>query len=216
MPPDEGVIKFSLEHTPAPPLPEAEIEELNRWRDWMVERGLLGVLQTPSGPLGFGNISRRVENGFIITGSQTGGLPRLGPEHYTLVRECLLAANRVRSEGPIPPSSESLTHAAVYRQDPAIKWVFHAHCQPIWRQAARLDIPSTASSVPYGTPQMAAEVSRLFQEKDLRGLGIFAMGGHPDGIVTFGAAAEAAAHTIEEKFALIESSKLQPPDQTFV
>jgi hypothetical protein len=40
--------------------------------------------------------------------------------------------------------------------------------------------------VPYGTPEMAREVQRLFRETDVRNWNIFAMAGHGDGIVAFG------------------------------
>jgi L-ribulose-5-phosphate 4-epimerase len=193
----EGVIKFRLEHQPAPPLPAAQIEELNRWRAWMQIRGLLGQMETRNGPLGFGNISCRVAGGFIITGSQTGGLAEPGPEHFTLVREVDLERNLVYSEGPIEPSSESLTHAAVYAQEGSIRWVMHGHCASIWVQAEVLALPTTLPDVPYGTPQMAAEVARLFREENAAVAGIFAMGGHRDGIVSAGKTAEEAAAAIK-------------------
>ena len=195
---DEGVIKFQLEHRQAPPLPTAEVAELTHWRSWMLARGLIGELHTPDGPIGYGNISRRAAAGFIITGSQTGGLAELGPEHYTLVRACRLENNRVYSEGPLKPSSESLTHAAVYQQDQTIYWVMHAHCAAIWEQAKEFRLPTTPKDVPYGTPQMAGEVARLFQETAVAELGIFAMGGHQDGIVSFGHTPEQAAAAIEK------------------
>ncbi len=43
-----------------------------------------------------------------------------------------------------------------------------------------------AAEVPYGTPEMAREVQRLFRETDVRARRIFAMAGHKDGIVAFG------------------------------
>ena len=43
-----------------------------------------------------------------------------------------------------------------------------------------------ALDVPYGTPEMAREVQRLFRETDVRTRKIFAMAGHTDGIVAFG------------------------------
>ena len=46
--------------------------------------------------------------------------------------------------------------------------------------------PATEPDVPYGTPEMAREVQRLFRETDVRNWKIFAMAGHRDGIVAFG------------------------------
>ena len=67
----------------------------------------------------------------------------------------------------------------------------HAHSPEIWHNAAALGVPMTAD-VPYGTPEMAAEVRRLFVESDLAQKRIFGMAGHEDGVVTYGATAEAA------------------------
>jgi hypothetical protein len=39
---------------------------------------------------------------------------------------------------------------------------------------------------------MAAETRRLFRDEKVRAGGIFAMGGHEDGVVAFGRTAEAA------------------------
>ena len=72
----------------------------------------------------------------------------------------------------------------------------HGHCVPIWRNAEKLGIPLTDGSVPYGSPEMAGEVRRLFRESDVRKLKIFAMGGHDDGIVTFGRTAEEAGQVL--------------------
>jgi ribulose-5-phosphate 4-epimerase/fuculose-1-phosphate aldolase len=106
--------------------------------------------------------------------------------------------NRLVSRGPIQPSSESLTHAVVYAQDPAIRAVLHAHHKPIWLAAKRLGIPSTAADVAYGTPEMAAETARLFRETDVRQVGMYAMAGHKDGIVSFGETTEQAARVMEK------------------
>jgi hypothetical protein len=67
----------------------------------------------------------------------------------------------------------------------------HAHSPHIWRHAAELQLPMT-EDVPYGTPEMAQEVARLYRESDVAQKRIFGMAGHEDGIVTFGATAEEA------------------------
>jgi ribulose-5-phosphate 4-epimerase/fuculose-1-phosphate aldolase len=195
---DEGVIKFQLDHTPAEPLPWEALAKLERWRGWMYAHGLIGVIETEHGPIGYGNISVRHGQGFIISGSQTGHLPRLDASHYTLVTAADPAHNRLHARGPIKPSSESLTHAMVYDQDPQIGWVLHAHWRLVWLAAARLGIPLTAPEVAYGTPEMAGETARLFAETKVKEIGIFAMAGHEDGIVSFGETAEQAAGVMEQ------------------
>ena len=200
----EGVIKFQLDFTPAPPLPVADIAEINHWRALLYTHKLIGQDPARYGGYGYGNLSVRLApfdaapplRRFLISGSQTGDLTKLGPEHYTIVTECHPAENRLVAHGPIRPSSESLTHAAVYALDPAIRAVFHAHSPEIWQAAAALGIPTTDASVPYGTPAMAAEVARLYATTDLAQQRIFSMGGHEDGIVTFGATTQEAGDVL--------------------
>jgi len=83
----EGVIKYRCDFTPAPPLPYEELRELNVWRRLMFLTRLIGQDPDRYGGYGYGNISRRLDatarskgqHPFIITGSQTGGKPELGP-----------------------------------------------------------------------------------------------------------------------------------------
>ena len=200
----EGVIKFNLEFTPAPPLPAAELGEINQWRAQLYAHKLIGQDPARYGGYGFGNLSLRLPpfdappalRRFIISGSQTGNLAELGPEHYTVVTACYPDENRLVAHGPIRPSSESLTHSAVYALDPKIRAVFHAHSPEIWHAAAKLAIPITDAAVPYGTPQMAAAVARLYATTNMAQRRIFSMGGHEDGIVTFGATAAAAGEVL--------------------
>jgi hypothetical protein len=50
----------------------------------------------------------------------------------------------------------------------------------------------TDEHVPYGSPEMAQEVARLFREEAVQEQGIFGMAGHEDGIITFGKSVEEA------------------------
>jgi len=195
----EGVIKFKCEFTLAPALPEAQIAELNAWRKIMHMTALIGQDPARYGGYGFGNISCRLDaveaagrqHPFAITGTQTGGKANLTAADYVVVTGCYPAENRLVAHGPLQPSSESLTHGTIYALDSRILWVIHAHSPEIWRQAAALELPMTGD-VPYGTPEMAAEVQRLFAESDLPQQRIFGMAGHEDGVVSFGRTAEEA------------------------
>jgi ribulose-5-phosphate 4-epimerase/fuculose-1-phosphate aldolase len=195
----EGVIKFTCEFTPAPALAYAQIAELNAWRKIMYMTALIGQDPARYGGYGFGNISCRldaVENDrrqhpFAITGTQTGGKANLTAADYVVVTACYPAENRLVAHGPLQPSSESLTHGTIYAADSRILWVVHAHSPEIWRHAVALNLPMTGD-VPYGTPEMAVAVQRLFAESDLPRRRIFGMAGHEDGIVTFGRTAEEA------------------------
>ncbi|WP_305040968.1 class II aldolase/adducin family protein [Geoalkalibacter sp.] len=188
----EGVIKFDCRYRPGVPLDSEHLRELNAWRKILFQLELIGQHPARYAGLGFGNISRRAprslggEGGaFIISGTQTGGIPELDASHYALIRECDPHHNRVEAEGPVAPSSESLTHGVLYGLDPELGCVMHVHSPPLWHQATRLGLPVTREDVPYGTPDMAAEVARLWRESSVRSLGIFSMGGHEDGILAF-------------------------------
>jgi len=94
--------------------------------------------------------------------------------------------------GSAKPSSEALTHGAIYDASPSSRAVFHVHCPELWRRARALGLPLTRPEVPYGTPEMAREVERLFREAALAEHAIFAMAGHEDGVIAFGTSPEAA------------------------
>ena len=202
----EGVVQFNLTLLPAEPLPAAMLRSLNAWRQILYRLGLIGQDSHRYGGLGFGNVSIRVESSnatsFVISGTQTGGMDRLFPEHYSLVKTFDPASNCVVAEGVVRPSSESLTHGSLYRLDRTIGAVIHAHSPEIRTQADSIGIPVTRRDVHYGTPEMAEEVCRLFQNTPVSVLKIFSMGGHEDGIVAFGSSMEQAGLTLVRYLAL--------------
>lgn len=180
---EEEGIKFNCEWIELPPLDADRLSELNEWRDKMYKAGLIG--ETAEG-IGYGNISTRAwEHQFIISGTATGKLPTLGPEHYTLVAGYSIEDNSVIARGPIKPSSESLTHAMIYECDEAINAVIHVHHAALWKKLQDTH-PSTASDIPYGSPEMAMEIQRLFEDEGIADHKIFAMAGHENGVIAFG------------------------------
>lgn len=198
---EEGVIKFRLMFEETAVLPIVELAELNAWRQVLVQMQMMGQTAERYGGLGFGNISQRIthpdyQNAFVITGTQTGSIGRLTAEHYATVLACHPTENQVVAEGPIRPSSESMTHGIMYGLAPDIRWVMHVHEPTIWRWAHQLGIPSTSEGVAYGTPEMSAEVERLFDETAVLQKRIFTMAGHEDGVVAFGETAVEAGQTL--------------------
>ena len=133
---------------------------------------------------GFGNVSARIaphtgmkgKRKFIVTGTQTGARPHLGLRDYCVVESYDIRLNRVVSFGETMPSSESMTHGAIYDLNPAIRFVFHGHIPVIWRQARRFDCPRRARKFSYGTTEMASEVARLYRETSLSDRRVLAMG----------------------------------------
>jgi ribulose-5-phosphate 4-epimerase/fuculose-1-phosphate aldolase len=207
---EEGVIKFDLRFTEQAPVSLEAFAELNRWRSLLWKQALIGQDSGRYGGYGFGNVSQRLplssdhdgQRAFLVSGSQTGGLPELRDKHYAVVTAYDPTNNRIEARGPIRPSSESLTHGVVYDQSNDIRVVLHVHSPDIWQAAVRLGLPVTAATVAYGTPAMALEVDRLFRETDVREQGIFSMGGHEDGIAAFGKTADEAGSCLTRALSL--------------
>ncbi len=188
---DEGYIKFDSHWKKAPPLPEAEIAELNTYRQRLYEQGLIGAYDNG---IGYGNISRRYGDSgqFIISGSATGNLEELTAKHYALVTKVEARQNRIWGEGPVAASSEAMSHAAIYRECPWVHGVIHVHHAGLWASLLH-KAPTTAKKARYGSPEMVDSIIQLMRETRLEELKIFVMEGHQEGIFTFG-------HSLKEAF----------------
>ena len=213
--PVEGVVKYIEEYTATPPLDPALVAELAVWRRFLWDMGLVGQDPARYDGAGYGNASMRTrpfdkpkgQRSFLVTGTQTGKLRDLDQTLFAVVDRYDIARNSVTVRGPVRASSESMTHGAVYDQSPLIRWIFHAHSPEIWRKREALAIPSTHPTVAYGTPEMAEEVVRLFADTQLRDLRVFAMAGHEDGVITFGASAADAMYRMVDVLARARLSR---------
>lgn len=200
----EGVIKFNCQWTKSEPLREELISDLNHWRNKMHESGLIGVGEDG---IGYGNISMRFQdNQFIISGSGTGKIKSLTGEHYALVTAHDVPKNSICSTGSIIASSESLTHAMIYELASDVHAVIHVHHNELWHKLLKTS-PSTAEDIEYGTPAMAMEIARLFNEKNLAHEKMFAMGGHYGGVMFFGKDLPEAAETLFRAYGQIQSAE---------
>ena len=181
---ETGSVKFTCEHIVRQVAPFAEFHELNACRQQLLEARLIGV---DSRGVGYGNLSIRAAEAraFYITGSGASASKDLDMSGVARVTAFDFDLNWLQCEGVVTASSESLTHAAVYESDPRAGAVIHCHHAELWARL-RSRVPTTSHEVEYGTPAMAREVQRLFCETDVRKQQIFAMGGHPDGLVSFG------------------------------
>lgn len=191
---DEGYVKFNPQWTPAPPLAPEAIASLNHWRQSIYKLGLIGVY--PNG-IGYGNISCRYQDSsqFIISGTATGKLASLTPEHYTLVTKVEAPKNMLWCEGPVLASSESMSHAAVYENCPEVKGVIHIHHMELWQRLLH-QVPTTDASALYGSPEMVRAIHHLFATTPLRAIRIFVMEGHPEGVFVFGNTLEDAVEVL--------------------
>lgn len=204
---DEGVIKFEAAHRSQrldPARHRDLADQLAGWRQVMQLCGLVGQDPTRYGGAGFGNLSARVgppasglgRRAMLVSGTQTGGLPRVTLADFCVVERYDVRANHVTSHGLVRPSSESMTHGAIYDLGPHIRAVLHAHAPTIWRRAAALAIPTTRPEVPYGTQAMAHEMERLRRETPLLERQILSMAGHEDGIIAFGRTLDEAGRVL--------------------
>ncbi|MDJ0556044.1 MAG: class II aldolase/adducin family protein [Microcoleaceae cyanobacterium MO_207.B10] len=181
---DEGVIKYHCHWVKGEAFPRDRLTNLMQKRDLMRSLGLIGVYENG---IGFGNVSQRINNSnqFIISGTQTAHLKSLTPEYYTVVTDFNIEENSLNCCGPVKASSESLTHAAIYYYRPEIMGIIHIHNFQLW-QELMFKVPTANPDVPYGTPQMAREMFRLFDEENLGVEKVLVMAGHEDGVICFG------------------------------
>jgi L-ribulose-5-phosphate 4-epimerase len=177
-------VKFTCEQAAAEITWFGELAELNVCRRKLLQLRLIGV---DANGVGFGNLSIRdgtAEN-FYVTGSATGGKPELTLADCARVVAYDFDKNWLRYEGSAIPSSESLTHAAVYESDAKAGSVIHYHDSKLWADLLNR-APTTSKAVDYGTPEMAYEVRRLLKVADVQSRKILVMAGHEGGIVAFG------------------------------
>jgi L-ribulose-5-phosphate 4-epimerase len=193
-PEKEGVVKYTVQHVSTRITLPAEFGELMAWRRRLRELELIGA---DAQGIGYGNISVRLfaSPRFLITGSQSSGLLEVDQRHFAEVSVVNLDQNALRSRGETPPSSEALTHAALYQSRGSIRAVVHVHSREIW-SAWLNKLPTTREDVAYGTPEMAYEMIRLYKRNVIREQGAVVMAGHQDGVIAYGPSLADAAGEI--------------------
>lgn len=178
--PDEGYIKFNLNWEERIfNFSDQVFSEINTARSKLYETGLIGAY--PNG-IGFGNLSmRNSANSFVISGSATGNFKMLLKKHYALVTDFDINKNSVSCIGLSKASSESLSHAIIYESNPKVNAVIHVHHKEMWNCYFE-KLPTTKKKAKFGTPEIALEIKKLAYKSS----GIIIMGGHPEGIITYG------------------------------
>ena len=192
---DEGTIKYQSSWVRSGPVDLPGIDDLVRWRKPLHDAGLIGHLADED--VGYGNLSVRSsdEGLFLVSGTQTGHLPDVGPEHFSLVTDYDIGRNTLTCRGPVAASSEALTHAAIYALDAAIRAVVHVHSRDLW-VGLKASLPATGTGVAYGTPEMAMEFRRLYRDTDFSVDGVARMTGHENGLISTGRTVREAAEKI--------------------
>ena len=197
--PAEGSVKFACHLTLAEiVIPDALFHPLNHWRNLLHEKGLIGAY--PDG-IGYGNISVRVPGSgcFYISGTATGAIQVLEMIHFALVERSDSEHNALWCKGQINASAESMSHAAIYEAAPDSQAVVHIHNRQLWEKYKGV-LPTTSEEIEYGTPAMAAEIRRMVATPELAEGRILVMGGHEEGIISFGNTVGEAARVVLQLF----------------
>jgi hypothetical protein len=197
---EEGVIKYDQSRFKyIASLPLHEYATIEKYRKIFKKMNLVSAY---ANGLGYGNISMRKNYShilrtdnpqFIITGSQTGHLANLSGKHYTRVLDCDIDAFSVTAQGAVKASSETVTHAAIYKMNPHIGAVVHFHHKKIWDHMVAGDYEFTGKWILYGTYEMAIAVRECINDKTQ---GIFVMKGHEEGGVAYGPNISTVMHII--------------------
>ncbi len=188
---DDGYIKFKCDLVKSGVvIPEELYTEINKWRNKMYSLNLIGAYDNG---VGFGNISVRIPGTkqFYVSGSATGNYKITSPEHYVLVNSYNFKQNSLKCMGPLPASSESLSHAAIYEADVRTNAVIHIHNLEMWEKGIR-KYPVTKPEYSFGTPEIALDITDLLNDETTGKNGIIIMGGHKEGILFFGESLEEA------------------------
>jgi len=186
----DGYVKFTCNLISGKNVSAEKLVSIKNWRDKFVEQGLIGERDG----IGFGNVSIREGEGFIITGTATGGTKHIRDDQFTLVTDYDIDSNSLTCKGAVKASSESLTHAAVYQNNSSAEAVIHIHNNDLWEQY--LDkLPTTAKEAEYGTPDIAREVGKLVSSGN-----VIVMGGHKEGLISFGVTLEEAGCALQNLF----------------
>ena len=195
--PLDGVIKFGAEHQRRS-LGSRQFAEmvasLQAWRHIFFRLNFIGQDPGRYDGAGFGNVSARIpphtatkgKRKFIVTGTQTGARPHLGLGDYCVVESYDMRLNRVQSYGDTMPSSESMTHGAIYSAVESIRSVIHFHNRKIFDSMLfDSDVPKTDKNIAYGTPQMAIAMDKIVRSTGFN-YGFFATAGHDEGVFAYG------------------------------
>jgi len=198
----EGVIQFTFELQPGAAATEAEAAELIHWRRQMFALDVIGCNMSRYGAC-YGNMSVRTgawaagpgRREFLVSCTQTGAASEISATNVVRVLQYNHAKNRVLAQGPCAPSSETMTHGAIYDASLTIRAIVHGHDPVLWQWILKNEGPHTPVEVDYGTPEMAFHAKRVVTTMESSNLlypGVLAMAGHQDGVVAFGASVKEA------------------------
>lgn len=134
------------------------------------------------GDSSFGNMSIRIEKGFVIT-SRKSDKSELGIEDMIEVVEVDHDQKKKFVRGNKKPSSDMLTHEAIYKKFSEVNAIIHAHDELMVEKST--EIPTTEVDYPCGCLEAAAEVLKTLEKSKsnyivLKNHGVLALGKNLD------------------------------------
>jgi len=136
-------------------------------------------------PANAGNLSIRLGDGFFISASGSN-LGCIEENELILVEGCDVEAQRVLYHGPVEPSSESIMHWLIYRNQLEARAIIHAHDEFATRPELLAGVVEESErEEPYGTVELAQMAIATFRRAEriivLRNHGYVAIGPDLDG-----------------------------------
>ena len=193
---NNSVIKYKFNLKMSSPINEEHFLELEKWRSIFHKMNLIGEYRTTK--VGYGNLSKRIlpnEESFIITGAGTGGYAHLSGMQYTKVTKCNLPKLTIEAVGPIAPDDETLTHHAIYLNNPHIHFIYHIHNIQLWNYMLKSGLDNTDEEVDHRSLDFSNAAKVIIQNKKQ---GIFALSDLEGGVIAYADTAENAGKIILE------------------
>jgi ribulose-5-phosphate 4-epimerase/fuculose-1-phosphate aldolase len=159
----EGV-KYSTVFTGNSIPADSRIDELRKWCKIFHAKNLAPFY--PGGT--HGNMSFRVKPGksnMVITAARTSFAEYLTDDSFFTIESVDFKNLTVHASGASnrEPSSETLLHFAIYQQRTDVQAILHGHCEPITKNAEKLNIPTTKEFVESGNMLIVESVLDILE-----------------------------------------------------
>jgi len=118
---------------------EKELKELREWCNQFEKNNLLRTSSSNT----LGNMSFRIEDGFIITATSLKSKENLPNDSFVRVFNYDVYKNSLYVEGNKEPSSDSIMHYLIYNTRGEINAIFHGNNDAILKNAEKLKLPIT-------------------------------------------------------------------------
>jgi ribulose-5-phosphate 4-epimerase/fuculose-1-phosphate aldolase len=118
---------------------EKGLEELKKWCNTFEKNNLLHISSGST----LGNLSFRIEDGFVITATSLKSKENLTNDSFVAVFNYDVYKNSLYVEGTKEPSSDSIMHYLIYNTRGEINAVFHGANDLILKNAEKMKLPIT-------------------------------------------------------------------------